>query len=297
MSDLPLSPGARIGVFSPSGPPDPRGLSAAVELVSAWGYRVVAGRAVLARERYFAGTDAERLADLEWALSDPDLDAAWMSRGGYGLSRLLPRVRWPAVRPRPVLGFSDGTALLAALRRRRIGVPVHAPVLHSLTTHPDEASREAVRRLLAEGSRGEVFTGRTLREGTAEGPLVGGNLAVLASLAGTPEALRARGCIVLLEDVGERPYRLDRLLTQLRQSGGLEGARGIVLGDFVECEDRPDRDGPSLPALLSALEGLDVPILGGIPVGHGPANRPFVVGAPVRLEPGRLRFTGRGRGL
>ncbi|MBN1335928.1 MAG: LD-carboxypeptidase [Deltaproteobacteria bacterium] len=289
MALLPLSPGARIGVFGPSGIHDPERLLASLEIVRGWGFDPVLAPHLGRRWRYLGGTDEERRADLEWALGDSSLDAAWLARGGYGILRLLPHVRWDRVVPRPVVGFSDATALFQAMHRRRIAGAIHGPVLHSLVDHADGTSRDAVRRLLLEGVAGP-WRGTVLVAGRARGPLVGGNLCTLGSLAGTPDAIRARGCILLLEEVAEAPYRVDRLLAQLVASGALDGVKGVALGSFVECE-APAGEGWSLmDVVLDHLGPLGVPVVVDLPVGHGGRNCAFVHGAEAVLEEGVLAF-------
>ncbi len=291
MSGLPLKPGSRVGVFGPSGIHDPDRLEVACALLRSWDLEPVNAPHLGAKHRYLAGDDDARLEALTWALSDPSLDAAWVARRGFGLTRLLPRVPWHALRPRPVLGFSDTTVLLLALWRRGWPHPVHAPVLHSFADHIDAASQEATRALLMEGIGG-TLPGEAVVTGTVEAPVLGGNLCMVASLAGTAEALRTDGAILLLEDVGERPYRLDRLFGQLKQSGVLRGARGIAFGEFLGC-DAPDWADWDLNAVLCDLVApLGIPVVRGLPVGHGAANHPFVIGASARLDDQGLHFGG-----
>lgn len=285
-----LAPGARVGVFAPSGNYDPERLEAGFELLRRWGLEPVPAPGLGSQHRYLAGTDEQRLAGLRWALEEPGLGAAWLARGGYGLSRLLPRIPWGVIAARPVIGFSDATALFSGLWSRSAGIPVHGPVLHSLADHADGPSREATRALLLEG-RGWQHRARVLVGGRAEGPLVGGNLCTLASLAGTPWALDARGAVLLLEEVGERPYRVDRLLTQLRDSGALEGVAAVVLGEFVGCEEARHPGWDPVAIAGEILESLGVPVVAGAPVGHGPSNRPFVWGAPASVRDGVLSWS------
>jgi muramoyltetrapeptide carboxypeptidase len=284
-----LSPGARVGVFAPSGNYDPDRLERGMDLIRSWGLEPVPAPGLGSRARYLAGNDDLRLADLVWALSDPGLDAAWLARGGYGLTRLLRHVPFEGIPRRPVIGFSDASALFAGLWRRGVGLPVHGPVLQSLADLCDQPSRDALRLLLLE-ARGARWSGRVLRDGQASGPLIGGNLCVLASLAGTPHALRGRGAIVLLEEVGERPYRVDRLITQLLRSGALEGARAVVLGTLMHCgePDHPDWDPETIAA--ECLAELELPVLAGLPVGHGAVNHAFPWGAPARVAEGALSW-------
>lgn len=259
-----LRPGARIGVFAPSHRFDELRLQAGLQLLREAGHHPVLAPNLYATHRYLAGRDAERLADLVWALNDPDLDVAWMVRGGSGLGRLLPLL--PPTRPlRGAIGFSDGTALHAALFQRHGVQGWHGPVVHSLA---------------AQGLSAPVERWDGSGRGSASGPVVGGNLCVLTSLCGTPDQLRARGCLLALEDIGEPAYKVDRMLSQLRLSGSLEGVVGVLLGDFGE-----------LPELLDIVrEHLNVPYALGLPFGHGAQNLPWRYGQPAGLREGRLTW-------
>ncbi len=279
-----LVPSARIAVIAPSGIYDPARLALGIDLLSSWGYRPRLLPGAAATWRYLAGEDHVRGRDLADALTG-DWDAVWMARGGYGLSRLLPSLPWAQLRGRPFFGFSDGTALLNPLAD--LGQPaVHAPVLHSLADTCDEATREHLRALLR--GEGAEVSGQVWVAGSATGPLRGGNLCVLASLCGTPWQPKFEGCIVLLEEVGEGPYRVDRMLTQLISSGSLDGAAAFVIGQMVGCHPVKGADYTVQDVLMERLEGRGVPVLGELPVGHGAENRalPFV---NAELSGGRLR--------
>ena len=281
-----LRPGARIGVVAPAGIHNQEGLEEAVAFLEEQGFVCVLGPHLRQRHRYLAGTDDERLADLEWGLRDPELDALWVARGGYGINRLLSQLNVEGLDERPVIGFSDVTSLLVALYQAGGKAGIHGPVLHSLTRHPDSASVQHVLELLA-GQRSFSWQGETWRGGQATGPVVGGNLCMLASLCGTPWQLRAEGSILFLEEVGEAPYRVDRLLQQLRSAGVFDGIVGVAVGSFTGFQV-PEGESWGLRDLV--LEAVDVPVIGGLPVGHGTENRGFVYGAVARIEPERLVF-------
>ncbi len=273
----PLTAGDTVAVVAPSGPFERAIFERGLERLSAR-YRVELGAHLFDSRRYLAGDDAARRADLLWALEAPSVRAIFAARGGYGLARLLPG--FPP--PRKVLvGFSDFTAAHLAAQAHGLR-SLHAPVVTQLGSQP----LSVVARLFdaLEGRPLEPLAGtRTVVPGTVEGPLVGGNLAMLASLAGTPFLPSFDGAVVLLEDVGERPYRLDRLWTQLRLAGVLKGVVGVVLGDFTGCEEK---DAPYTSAdVLDELAGeLGVPCAAGFPIGHGTVNQPVPLGAKVRLE-------------
>lgn len=273
-----LSAGARIAVVAPSGVFDRSRLARGIQTVEGWGYTVVPGAHLHEAHRYFAGTQAERTKDLVWAMTAPDIDAVWFARGGYGTVQTLAGLPWESLDGRPVVGFSDATALFSAMHRNGITGGIHGPVLHSLADLADDDSQESTRRVLQGGA--VALAGQALGGGhlPVTGPVVGGNLCVLASLAGTPWALQSEGCIVVLEDVGEVPYRIDRLIQQLIDSGGLSGAVGIALGEFRGCEAAQGVGWTLEDVLRARLLPLEIPVLAGLPIGHGPRNRAWRVG-------------------
>ena len=266
-------------------------------MLERWGLRVEVGRAVLKRQAYLAGSDAERLADLDRMIDDTRLRALFCARGGYGSQRLLPRLDLMrlALQPRPLIGYSDATALLNA------AVAVGAPSVHGPMVADDIArglsprSEAHLWSLLTEPAwRWEVEAPVVVRPGRARGRLVGGCLAVLVAALGTPYAVDMDGHIVFLEDVAERPYRLDRLLTQLRQSGKLDRAAGVVFGTMAAC---PPIDGVGpLDVVRACCGDLACPVAFGLPAGHDPGtagceNLALPLGVEVELDAdaGRLR--------
>lgn len=276
---------ARIAVVSPSGISQTDRLDAGLACLRAWGHEPTLLPHARSQHRYLAGTDAERLADLRAAF-DGSWDAVWMARGGYGLARLLPALRLETLAPVPLFGFSDGTVLLNWLAAA--GRPaVHAPVLHALQSHNDEPTRQHLRTLL-EGARSVCVTGQLRVEGEADGRLLGGNLCMLASACGTPFQLDCTDAIVLLEEVGEVPYKVDRLLLQCLQAGVFRGARGFVLGDFLH--NAPNAEGWDVhTVLLEHLAPLGVPVLSDVAVGHGPTNLALPLGRLARLRGNTLQ--------
>ncbi|NYG54874.1 DUF4031 domain-containing protein [Nocardioides perillae] len=278
----PLRPGARVAVVAPSGPVDPARLAAGVALLRDWG--LVVDEPVLpppGEQPWLASTDAERAADLERAWLDEGVDAVWCARGGSGAHRVVDLLDWTAlleVRPPLLVGFSDTTALHEAVASRLGLVTVHGPVV-AMLPDLDPAALAATRALVLEG-RVDDLLGAPLLPGRAEGPLVGGNLTVLAAGAGTPTSRPARGCVAVLEDVAEPAYRLDRALTQLLRAGWFDGVHGVACGAFTDCGD------PAVvrSLLRARLAPLGVPVVVDLPVGHQPANRPLPLGARAALD-------------
>jgi muramoyltetrapeptide carboxypeptidase len=278
-----LREGARVALVAPAGAITEDRYEAALDRCRRLGLHAVPGASARGRFRdYLAGTDADRMHDLRNALTDPDIDAVWALRGGYGTMRLLAQLDLaPLVSaPKPFIGFSDNTAVHLALQARGL-VSFHAP--HAGGELSDLSERCLLRVLREPAAAGvlEMPAGeraQTLSAGVAEAPLVGGNLVLLAALCGTPAQPRARGAILFLEDVGEAAYRLDRAWTQLLLSGALEGVRAVALGRFTECGD-------GVTELLHALtEPLGVPILAGLPIGHEPDNWTLPLGVRSRLD-------------
>lgn len=274
----PLRQGDRVAIVAPSGPFDRPSFEKGVEIISRR-YQPVFTERLFEAHRYLAGTDAARGAELQQALDDESIRAVFAARGGYGAARLLPSLRFSS--PKLLAGFSDFTSLHCAAQKHGWR-SLHAPVLTQLGKQPPEV----VDRLFAllENQPVPIFSGlRTVSPGVAEGPLLGGNLSVFTRLIGTPWLPDLRGSVLLMEDVGERPYRLDRMWTHLLLAGLFEGVRGIVFGDFTDCEEKgtPYSSADVLDELAAALK---VPCAAGFPIGHGEVNHPVMLGAPVRLD-------------
>ena len=283
----PLAPGARVALVAPAGPL--RGeadVARGMDNARCLGWEPVVGRHVLRRRGYFAGTDAERLADLNAALADPRVDGVWCLRGGYGAMRLLEAVDYAALarRPKALVGFSDITALHAAVGVRTGLVTYHGPVARGLLPERSAASLRAAVAAHADPC-GVAPAARTLRGGRAEGRLAGGNLALLAALAGTPWAPSLDGAILVLEDVNEAIYRVDRMLRQLLLAGMLRECRAIVFGQCTDCPTESDDGARTLDDVLVELADLlRVPCLAGIPMGHVDEQWTLPLGARAVLD-------------
>jgi muramoyltetrapeptide carboxypeptidase len=285
-----LAKGDRVAVVAPAGPLDRESLDAGLRILAAR-YDVAWDPDLLSRVRYLAGDDGRRGSELLAALADPRTKGIVAARGGYGAMRLLPRV-WPSVDGGPpaagpaklLVGFSDVTALHAALQAAGRG-SVHGPVVTQLGTQPSSVV-ERFFAILEDGEAAPAPIGGTpIVGGVAEGPLLGGNLSVLTRLLGTPWMPDLAGAVLLLEDVGERPYRVDRMWTHLRLAGGFERVAGLALGDFTDCED-PDGDFTLRDVLWSLAGETGLPCVGGLPIGHGAVNVPVGLGTQVRLDGG-----------
>jgi muramoyltetrapeptide carboxypeptidase len=297
-----MVPGCRVALVAPAGPLLERDdLARGVELCRALGYQPVLAPNAHRRLGYLAGTDEERLADLNGALNDPTVDAVWCLRGGYGITRILDRVDFSGTleRPRAMIGYSDITALLLALFRATGIVSFHAPMARTpLTAFSREHFERVLGRNTAAGRLGRlpppagVLVPRaprivTIRSGVAEGPLVGGNLSLLAALIGTRHFPDLDGAILFLEDVGEDLYRVDRMLAHLRMVGVLDRLAGVVVGQFTEMK-RGTGDGALGfdEVLATYFEPLGVPAALGFPVGHVDDQWTLPIGVRARLDAG-----------
>lgn len=282
--------GSVLSVVAPSGPFDRERFEAGVEWLRQR-YEVRFDEAIFTRQGYLAGDDERRLNELFEALVTPSVDAVLCARGGYGSTRLLPKLDHVTVANanKLLVGFSDATALHALWARANVR-SLHAPMVSALATASDE-----VRKLwcdtLEGRSAGRHWDLETVVFGSGEGAFFGGNLAVLAALLGTPYAPDVSGKILFLEDVGERPYRIDRMLTSLLQAGWFDDCAGVVLGAFTEGEAGDDGT-TTEDVLRERLGELSVPVVSGLPAGHIDENTPLLFGAAARIAGGEFSLVG-----
>ncbi|GAC1405866.1 MAG: LD-carboxypeptidase [Burkholderiaceae bacterium] len=288
-----LAKNATVAVIAPASVPSIAGLDAGVALLREWGLRVLEGRHLRTHFPYHAVSIAQRTEDLLWALTDPQIDIVWFARGGYGSAQCLPSLPPDLGNDRIIIGFSDATSLFCALRKRGHQHLIHGPMVEFLATDSDEQTRQAISALLSGNARPNLIGDHLCGpQETVSAPLIGGNLAVLASIAGTPWTLPGEGAIVLLEDITEHAYRIDRMILQLRASGFFEGIKGLALGEFIRCMLPPDASFTLEQMLVELLEPLGVPVVHNIGVGHGARNLAWRVGERVSLRDGSLYFCG-----
>jgi len=282
-----LRAGDTVRLVAPSGPVPRAELDAGIAALGDR-YRLRFDGRLFESEGFLAGPDEHRLAELDAALRDTEARAIVMARGGHGLLRLLPFLDPALLRaaPKPVVGFSDGTALLAFAARAGVAA-IHGPVVTQLGRLPAD-DRSALGRLLEDPAPGLLCEGLTLLvPGRARGPLLGGNLEVFSRLLGTPHLPDLGGAVLVLEDLGERPYRVDRLITHLDLCGVFGAVAGVVVGDFSGCVE-PEATRGSMPTaeevLCERLGRLAIPVATGAPVGHGARNRALPYGTLVDLD-------------
>jgi muramoyltetrapeptide carboxypeptidase len=287
-----LKPGGTIGVAAISGPVDPARLDAGLARLREVGYRVVEAANLRRADGIFAGSDAERAEGYRALLADPSVDAIFFARGGYGAARILDRLDGTEIarHPKIHLGGSDLTTLFAFLAGRGL-VGFYGPMVAVEIGEEENLDWEPV--LAGERPAEHRFgAGDVLAGGSGEGPLAGGCLSLLASLCGTPEAIRGEGRVLFWEDIGEEIYRLDRMLTQLERSGTFDRIQAMIIGSVVS-RDRAEPPENVLEYLQDRFRGAPFPIAGGFPAGHLRRPRTLPLGITVRVDLGeapRLSF-------
>lgn len=283
----PLAPGDRVAVLAPGAAVDAAALEDGIRELEALGLVVVRGKHLLDRRGYLAGSDAERLADLTAAFRDPEIRGIIAARGGYGCGRLLPLLDAELFRahPKVFVGHSDLTYLLSYLGSEAGMVTFHGPLVAAL-------SKKAATSLFAmvSGARApwQQAAAEVIRPGTGEGRLVGGCLSIVTAMLGTPWALPTKGRILFLEDVNEKPYRIDRMLTQLRQAGAFDGVAGVVFGEMVGCSATPGEAVSVRDVIRDAFERAPFPVAFGLPSGHGAGTVTLPLGVRAQLAGERL---------
>jgi muramoyltetrapeptide carboxypeptidase len=284
----PLRPGDRIAAIAPSSPFEPTHVKRGLDWLGER-YEVVFEPTLFERAGYLAGSDERRLGELDHFLRDPSVAAIVAVRGGYGLTRIAERADFAALRAAPkwLVGFSDVTALHVEALRAGVA-SLHAQNVGGLG-QGDEQAREAFLQALERPLAARSYELTSVRPGLARGPLAGGNLSLLAACATAGRLRLPPGAILVLEDVTEQAYRVDRLFTALLGAGVLDGVGGVVLGDFTDCP--PSAGVEALAALLERLGALRVPIASGLRFGHGAWNEPLTFGVTAKLDATAGRLT------
>ncbi len=288
-----ISDGATIGIVGPASPMITERLEKGITYLRDRGYQIKIGKHVHDVHGYFAGTDAHRIEDLNEMLRDPEIHAVFCTRGGYGTPRLLPQVDYEAMRrfPKPLVGYSDITALQLAIYARTGVVTFSGPMVAVEFGKGIETFTEAnFWPLVTTDVENLMLRNRdkplgVMRAGTARGSLLGGNLAMVCSLLGSRYSPDFTGAILVLEEIGEEPYRIDRMLTQLKLAGVFDKLGGLVLARFTGCE--PTSDDPFLSletAVHEITSGFDFPILTDLPYGHIDLKYTLPIGAEARLD-------------
>lgn len=299
-----LKAGSNVALISPSSGLSMEQINKAIDNMNSLGLKPRLGKFADKLNGFLAGTDKERVADIHWAFSDKSIDAVWCLRGGYGLSRILPDIDFSIIKanPKPFIGYSDITALHVAIYQRTGLVTFHGPVATSTLS---DYTKEHVVKTLFNGAAPDkiavapdnaantnlLYKTQVITPGKASGQLTGGNLSLLTAVAGTPYALKdVKGKILFTEDVGEKPYRIDRMFTQLKQSVDLRTCAGIALGIFSDC-DAPEGSPTVVEVVKDQFARLGIPVIYGLSFGHIRDQFTLPLGIRVELDTSNSTLT------
>jgi len=289
-----LVEGDEVAIISPSYSIEPQKIDAAVKKLSGWGLKPTVGRNALNKSGPFAGTDEERLSDLQHAVDDPSIKAVICSRGGYGASRIVDRVDFSSLKDHPkwFAGFSDITVFHLWLNEVIGMESIHSEMpLHFGSKEKNTASLSTLRDALFGTLKEIVWDGRIYRPGGVEGEVAGGNLSILYGLTGTPAEPDTKGKILVIEETGEHFYHVDRMLVSLRLAGKLDGLAALVVGGMDDISDSASPWGKNIEeTVIDVVKDKDYPVLFGFPAGHISDNRAFYMGrkAKTDITSGRL---------
>lgn len=278
-----LKPGDTIGIVAPAGAFDRKIFGKGLNALQSLGFRTRVPDEIFDKTRYLAGSDGQRARLVGQLFKDPDVQAIVCARGGFGCLRMLPLVDFDVIRahPKVFVGYSDVTALLAAITIRSGLVTFHGPMVTPLAT-ASELTRRALMAAISSDTPLAVSpdAGVVIQAGRAKGPVTGGNLATLCHLLGTPFEAEYKNHIVLLEERGEAHYRIDRMLSQMKMAGCFDGIAGLMLGSFEDCGAL---DG-IYQIFQERFQEFDIPILAGFDVGHGRQNMTIPLGMTAKLD-------------
>ncbi len=301
---MPLNPpnllqkGDTVALLGPASPLNTKAeVTRCIKKIESFGLKVKVYPSATKKHDYLAGTDKQRAADINRATATKSIKGIFCIRGGYGSSRLLKLIDWKAVKEakKPFVGFSDITSIYGAMHQKANLIGMHAPTPAYLTKKDGDAGKDsyaALEQFLFEGFKGisyrelcgNYFKPRTINKGNVSGTLIGGNLSLVAGLCGTPYFPMPRQPILFIEEVYEKPYKVDRYLTQMENAGLLEKMKGIVLGEFTHCDPSAPDKNDVMTVLKDCLKGYKVPMISGLPVGHCAPSFPLPLGASVELD-------------
>ncbi|HMA86747.1 MAG TPA: LD-carboxypeptidase [Desulfosalsimonadaceae bacterium] len=286
----PLSPGDTIGIAAPASPFDKSQFEFGIRFLEEQDFRLRIPSEIFHQDRYLAGSDAQRARLINALFADDSVQAIWCARGGYGALRILPLLDYSLIHahPKAFVGSSDITAMLSALSER-CDMPVfHGPMIVSFADADEASCQAAIEMFRMPGAW--TLTAEpvhVIQPGQASGPVAGGNLTTLVHLIGTPYEPDFSGKLLFVEDIGEAPYRIDRMLTQLKLAGKLSHIQGVILGSFIDCGTSEE-----IYAIAEQIfSDLSIPVLGGIPAGHGSRNMMLPIGVKATLDAGSGTLT------
>ncbi|WP_182187833.1 S66 peptidase family protein [Pectinatus frisingensis] len=294
-----LTGGNTIGIVSPASSIAKNEIKRMSETLKKKGYKIKIGQHAYEQKSYLAGPDEHRVADINDFFMDDTVDAIFCSRGGYGATRILDKLDYTAIKnnPKIFIGFSDITSIHLAIQKKCGLITFHGPMSNQLCSSYADYNMEYLTKALCSSEPiGQINTAndmpplQTLSSGTASGKIIGGNLSLITALLATPYEIETKNAILFLEDVSESPYRIDRMLTQLLSSGKLQEVRGIILGEWINCTAKEMGDFTVQDIITDRLLPLNIPILTGLPIGHGRYNITIPEGTKVYMDAGKKIF-------
>lgn len=283
-----LKPQDEIRIISPSGSIDPTLVDGAKEQLTQWGYKPTEGMFTRTQYGRFAGNEQERYTDLQQALDDPNVKAILCSRGGYGLAQIIDRVDFTHFQKHPkwVIGFSDITILHQAMQQKTGYISLHSPMAKQLTELNEEHPALHTLHQMLQGTMPtyQIEPNENNRVGNAKGKLIGGNLSVCINMRATPFDLDYVGNILFIEDVGEKPYQIDRMMQNLRLSGVLSSISGLIVGQFSATEEDESMHKTIYQIIADAVKEYHYPVCFGLMAGHIEENMPLLMGSNTSLS-------------
>ena len=282
-----LKKGDTIMIVSPAGfINDSIQLDPGIALAKSWGLKVVLGKHVFSKHHHFAGTDEERLDDIQLALDNKNIKAIWCSRGGYGTVRIIDQIDFTAFKkdPKWVIGFSDITTLHTHIHNLGIAT-IHATMPGGMNSASEEAKQTLYKALFGYEYGFEIPTNPLNKKGSAKGILIGGNLSIINSMMGSETEINTFGKILFIEDVGEDLYRVDRMMYTLKRSGLLKNLKGLIVGDFSYAIEKDTLFGGShREIILNTVKEYNYPVIFDFPAGHVKDNRALIFGKEIKME-------------
>ncbi|WP_299105158.1 LD-carboxypeptidase [uncultured Tenacibaculum sp.] len=287
-----LQKGDTIAIVAPAGILKNRKhvIDRAKDLAESWGLKVVYGKHMFNQEHHFAGTDEQRCEDFQKALDNPNIKAIWSARGGYGSVRILDRLDFTKFleNPKWIIGYSDITAFHNHIHNLGIET-LHAMMGTSMQDKVEDIEETITtfrKALFGESLRYEIQSSKYNREGDVSGELVGGNIAILASMLGSDSQMSTKGKILFIEEIGEYKYSIDRMLQSLKRAGYFNGVNGVLVGDMTKIKKNTTPWGSSIEQLILDVVPNEIPVLFNFPAGHEPDNRALIMGREVELQIG-----------
>ena len=281
----------RLGVCAPSARFDRSRFDRGIKQLESLGFRLEIPERIFAEKRYLAGDDLDRARVINRLYADPDIDAVICARGGFGAMRILPYLDWDLIKhnPKPLIGFSDITAMLLAVIDRTQGRVIHGPTVSSLADADAKTIESFIEFTAFTTGPKAVFAGDCLIQGDGrteyKGEFKGGNISTISHLIGTPFVPNFDQAVLFLEDVNEPAYKIDRMLTQMKMAGMFDRIKGVVTGSFESCANSEYID----EILTEVFSDCQVPVLTGVESGHGPVNLSIPMGLPAVIHASSLK--------